>query len=107
MEINVTDADISAGLRQSADMDPIALALKRSFGIKDVGVFPNGIKIGPRVLEIPEVVRLKLTIWDAGGDMEPFNFKLVMPECDHMWIADEDTCTYVCTKCKKKITPSS
>ena len=82
--INVTAEDIKLGKQGLGDRCPVALALKRAYGVKHVSAGHHGITlfIGegrlPKYVSYntPSNVTERMRKYDAEGVMEPFTFEL-------------------------------
>lgn len=85
MKISVTEEDIDNGFFRDARNCPVALALKRGFGVSSVEVSEDmlhirGVRAETRIcsvrVETPERVRRFIWEYDRYWDVEPFEFEL-------------------------------
>jgi hypothetical protein len=73
MIIQVTQADIDAGVRKECTRCPVALAIQRNVGcVVEVGRY--GIYFSGKMVMIPNNVAKRISIFDSGGGMTPFEF---------------------------------
>ena len=84
MKIEVTKEEIEKGIRNDAYKDPIALAVTRTVG-REASVYPNwrtpcmvyfDINNHTLKLPLPQFVNRLALAYDAGSEMEPFEFEL-------------------------------
>lgn len=89
MKIGVTEEDIKNGKKENPTSCPIALAIKRACGLTteiyprwqtpgEVYIYMNpnqGIKVS-----LPMGIARRALVFDVGGQMEPFDFDLEIPE---------------------------
>ena len=82
MRVSVTQADITCGQRRSSCNCPVANAIKRSYEVSYIACGQNTVDIKLRSAErivsyqLPSFVSLRISMYDASGVMEPFEFEL-------------------------------
>ena len=80
IQITVTAEDIAHGRQKDCNFCPVAKACQRALACEALTVTPNSVRwsvngIG-REVELPPFVSLKISVFDASGEMEPFGFEL-------------------------------
>lgn len=80
MKITVTKQDISRGIPKNFRRCPIARAIRRATGIKDVKALPGYASVLGRYTHLPLVATDFIYRFDAGVDVEPFTFSLPIPK---------------------------
>lgn len=79
MKIDVTDLDILKGLCYHRTLCPVALAVKRVVGTKNVAVGHAFIKINDKPVDLPSNVRVFIAKFDQQEEVDPFSFNLDLP----------------------------
>ena len=72
--IQVLPIDIAAGVKCNAGSCPIALAAKRVFLGKQVGVGTISIVVEDKLCSLPPIAARFVKDYDNGNDVKPFNF---------------------------------
>lgn len=81
MKIQVTQDDIDSGTPHEPEGCPIALAIQRVLGQDEVQVTDVGfVTIGLGDFELPASAVSFISYFDAGYDVEPFEFELDVVE---------------------------
>lgn len=76
MKINVTKSDIRSGVRYKYDKCPVARAIKRATGKKNIIVIPTGVLCGKKSMRLPNIAAEFISDFDAKRLVEPFSFNL-------------------------------
>lgn len=76
MLIEVTDEDIKGAARRNTFCCPVAKAVRRTLGHKDVCVGVNRCRIGNKSYVVPIDVRNRIHNFDEGFTMHPFEFEM-------------------------------
>lgn len=83
MKIKVTSKDIMRGKTNSCRECPIALAVKRGLGVKNVSVDGDSIRVADKDYKRIDYYKITKKLWnfinnfDIGLYVEPFNFRLI------------------------------
>lgn len=88
MKIQVTKEDIANGKPKKCARCPVALAIQRATASKHGCKFLSctashaTFRINRKVETVgfPNFVSLRISMYDAGGTMEPFEFNLELPQ---------------------------
>jgi hypothetical protein len=83
-KIDVTKQDIDGGRRGNPFCCPIAIAMHRVLEISppQCPVFPSEMKIGWRNIPLPNEAKKFVDRFDAGLDVEPFSFEVLVEGWD-------------------------
>lgn len=81
IRVEVTKEDIESGIKANCIHCPVAKGLQRALACGEIKVGVNGFdflgKNGWNFgIELPVFVSLKIQLFDATGEMEPFGFDL-------------------------------
>ena len=79
-EIQVTQHDINLGIRADCHLCPVALAIERALGVRDVGVYHGTADWTQRKTRwgtnLPLEVQVFIADFDAGAPVKPFSFEI-------------------------------
>jgi hypothetical protein len=88
MKIKTNYSDLAKGKRRSARDCPVALAIRRYIGDKDVTVSVDGyVLIEGHKYSLPDHVRRFISLFDENIDVSPIEFELVSDEEDATTLA--------------------
>ncbi len=77
LKVGVEYGDIDYGVKDDTDSCPVAIALKRATGRKNVAVFSRQyFQIGRKWYIMPKSVKSFISKFDKGLACQPFNFVL-------------------------------
>jgi hypothetical protein len=80
MRIRVTDNHIGKGERRSIFCCPIALAIKKRIGMRNISVGIHQVRIEGKLFELPSEAKGFIEDFDTGRPVAPFTFDLPIEE---------------------------
>lgn len=77
INLEITQADIDNGRKQSCGWCPVAIAVKRQLQLDDVSVGIDNIWLGPdKYTPLPHFIRDWIRNYDASRPVKPFTYKI-------------------------------